>query len=373
MMRKFNMLWLFWVAAPLLCVAAYLLVRYQKPFEVISEEKGLLTDFMWNTYTDQLHQGKSEIYKTRNDAFEYQYRLKEGYRFKFALIGIEGRHSKEFDLSAYNEIDICLKAQHGKGVLFYLYTAFPKDKKLNHPSRPHQYILQADTSFTRLVLPMDELYTPDWWYLEVNETRAGLGEPLYEKTLGISLGNCVHMKVETPDMVTIRNLRFSVNLFPYFIKTLPYVFGYYLLIFLYYAINKNRRKKLVLLEGPAHSDTQHPSDEQLIFEFIGTHYFEPNYSIEKLSHQANLPETKVHDIIQRKTGLRFKPFINYIRIKEAERLLSETDLPVYELAEKVGFKTREHFNRLFKSQIGFNPMEIRKKLNDFSTKQDEQK
>jgi AraC-like DNA-binding protein len=367
------MLWFFLAVTPLLCVAAYLVVRYEKPFEVISEEKGLQTDFVWNTYTDQLHQGKSEIHKTGNDAFEYQYRLKEGYRFKFALIGIEGRHSKVFDLSAYNEIDICLKAQQGKGVLFYLYTAFPKEKKLNHPSRPHQYILHADTSFTQLILPMQELYTPDWWYIEVNETRAGLGEPLYEKTLGISFGNCVHMKVETPDVVTIRNLRFSVNLWPYFIQTLPYVVGYYFLIFLYHVISKKRRKKLVLLERPVLPDSEQQSDEQRVFERIGAHYFEPNYSIEKLSRQVDMPETKVHDIIQHKTGLRFKPFINYIRIKEAERLLSETDLPVYELAEKVGFKTREHFNRLFKSQTGFNPLEIRKKQHDLSTKQDEQK
>jgi len=365
------MRWIFFAAAPLLCVPVYLLVRYQKPFEVISEGKGLREDFMWNTYTDQLHQGKSEIYKTGNDAFEYKYRLMEGYRFKFALIGIEGRRFKEFNLSNYNEIDICLKAQQGKGVLFYLYTAFPKDKKLNHPSRPHQYILHADTTFTQLILPMDELYTPDWWYIEVDETRAGLGKPLYEKTLGISFGNCVHMKVETPDVVTIRNLKFSVNLLPYFLQTLPYVLGYYSLLLLYYIINKKRGKKLVLLGNTAPSEPQQKNEEQLVFDLIGTHYFESNFSIEKLSRQVNLSETKVHDIIQHKTGLRFKSFINYIRIKEAERLLVETDLPVYELAEKVGFNTREHFNRLFKSQVGFNPLELRRKKNERSTKQDQ--
>lgn len=361
MKLRTKIIWIFFTAAPLVYTAVYLYSVYKKPLTLISEKTGLKSDFIWNTYTDKLHQGKSEIFKRDKDSlFAYEYQLKDGYKFKFALISITGRHFENINLSGYNTVDINLKAEQGSGILFYIYTRFPQSKKLNSPSMPHQYILNADTAFTTVSLSLDEMYTPDWWYSEVNETKTSLGKPHFEQTLALSFGNCIYMKPGSKDVVTIKNLIFSVSLLSYFLKILPYILGYYCLLTWYFILNKRKNKKLVFVENNPLVMDKTKTDEELVFYFIGIHYFEPAYDIESLSQQSRLPEAVIVQVIKNKTGLTFKQFLNNIRINEAERLLSETDLPVNELAEKVGFNTREHFNRLFKSQTGRNPLEVRK-------------
>lgn len=348
------------IVVPFLFVGVYLLAMYKAPFTIISSH-GLDNHFVWKTYTDKLHQGNSIITKTSNtNAFEYQYCLKDGYRYKFSLIGISPKDSNNVDLSIYNQLDITIKAKNGKGILFYLYTAFPENKKIKHPSWPHQYILNTDAAFTKIRLSFDQFYTPDWWYTEVNETKANLGLPLFKETVAMSFGNCIHIKPDITDVVTVKNMTFTVNLWYPFLKTVPYVLCYYLLLAIYYTFSKRKKKKLVFMETTGHAGSNDKNDEQLVLNFIGTYYFEPDYSIEQLSQQTGLPENKIAQIIKDKTSLTFKQFLNNIRITEAERLLEQTDLPVNELSDKVGFKSREHFGRLFKSKTGLNPLEVRK-------------
>jgi two-component system response regulator YesN len=57
----------------------------------------------------------------------------------------------------------------------------------------------------------------------------------------------------------------------------------------------------------------------------------------------------------RETGETISGFITRIRIREAEKLLRETNLKVYEIAEKAGYLNVETFNRAFKRVTGKNP------------------
>jgi len=41
--------------------------------------------------------------------------------------------------------------------------------------------------------------------------------------------------------------------------------------------------------------------------------------------------------------------------------LCETDLPVRQISERLGFKTQNHFSALFKRKTGLSPSESRKK------------
>ena len=44
--------------------------------------------------------------------------------------------------------------------------------------------------------------------------------------------------------------------------------------------------------------------------------------------------------------------IKNLRIEEAKRLLVETDLPVYQIADQVGFTDYNYFCRVFKKEVG---------------------
>ena len=64
---------------------------------------------------------------------------------------------------------------------------------------------------------------------------------------------------------------------------------------------------------------------------------------------------------QRETGVSFKQFVNDLRLKEAKRLLLQTDLRVYEIAEAAGFGESKRFVERFTASFGCPPAEFRKR------------
>ena len=61
-----------------------------------------------------------------------------------------------------------------------------------------------------------------------------------------------------------------------------------------------------------------------------------------------------------KTGKTFNAYLNEIRIEQAARLLIDTDMKVYEIATKVGYKKVDHFFQKFRAIQNMSPAEYRK-------------
>lgn len=57
--------------------------------------------------------------------------------------------------------------------------------------------------------------------------------------------------------------------------------------------------------------------------------------------------------------MSFLDYLNKVRIEKAKELLANTDLKVWEIAEKVGYKNPKHFARIFKDITGLTPNEYR--------------
>lgn len=60
------------------------------------------------------------------------------------------------------------------------------------------------------------------------------------------------------------------------------------------------------------------------------------------------------------TGLPLTEFVNMTRIREAQRLLRQTDAKIIDIAEQVGYGNLSHFGRVFKQQTGLSPLQYRK-------------
>ena len=60
---------------------------------------------------------------------------------------------------------------------------------------------------------------------------------------------------------------------------------------------------------------------------------------------------------KRYTGCNFVNYLRDIRMKEAKRLLAETDLRVAEIGRRVGYENEKHFMKTFKSACGVSPTE----------------
>jgi len=60
------------------------------------------------------------------------------------------------------------------------------------------------------------------------------------------------------------------------------------------------------------------------------------------------------------TGTNFVTYLKDLRMGEAKRLLTETDLKVNEISMKVGYDNEKHFMKSFKSYVGVSPSEYRR-------------
>ncbi len=55
----------------------------------------------------------------------------------------------------------------------------------------------------------------------------------------------------------------------------------------------------------------------------------------------------------------FTQIVNCMRLREAKRLLDETDMHISEVAYEAGFGTIRNFNRIFAKYFGCMPKQIR--------------
>lgn len=62
------------------------------------------------------------------------------------------------------------------------------------------------------------------------------------------------------------------------------------------------------------------------------------------------------------TGKNFVNYLKEIRIEKAKELLSQTDLKVIEISQKVGYDNDKHFMKIFKAMCGVSPREYRKNM-----------
>lgn len=62
------------------------------------------------------------------------------------------------------------------------------------------------------------------------------------------------------------------------------------------------------------------------------------------------------------TGSNFVNFLKDIRMKEAKRLLTDTDMKIIEISQAVGYDNEKHFMKIFKATCGVSATEYRKNM-----------
>lgn len=55
-------------------------------------------------------------------------------------------------------------------------------------------------------------------------------------------------------------------------------------------------------------------------------------------------------------------FLTEIRMENARELLRTTDMKMYEISERVGYNSVEHFNRMFKKVCGVSPSVYKRQI-----------
>lgn len=99
-------------------------------------------------------------------------------------------------------------------------------------------------------------------------------------------------------------------------------------------------------------------------------YIQDNYTnvtLDDLSNKFHFSTPYCCKIIKEITGYNFTQFLQKIRLERAESLLINTNIPIADISNSVGYPNVEHFIRLFNKKNKISPSKYRKsanKLND---------
>jgi two-component system response regulator YesN len=92
---------------------------------------------------------------------------------------------------------------------------------------------------------------------------------------------------------------------------------------------------------------------------IHERFADPAFSLEEASSRAGVSKNHLSFEFSRETGETFTEYVARVRVEEAKRLLATTSLLVYQVGERVGYPSVEHFSRVFKKLAGVSPVRFR--------------
>lgn len=98
-----------------------------------------------------------------------------------------------------------------------------------------------------------------------------------------------------------------------------------------------------------------------LLEFINDECFDSGLSIKSISNEFGISPSAVSAVFKKETGLNLSKYLWDIRLVEAKKLLAETDIPVNDISEKIGYDIPNSFIRKFRSAEGITPNEWRKR------------
>lgn len=107
--------------------------------------------------------------------------------------------------------------------------------------------------------------------------------------------------------------------------------------------------------------TTKDASKDLVFNKIMNRIYQEysTITLKELSDDFHYNENYLSRLIKQSTGKIFSDILKQIRLNEAEKLLSTTELSVREISTRIGYIKPSYFYKFFKQHHGLTPMEYR--------------
>lgn len=119
-----------------------------------------------------------------------------------------------------------------------------------------------------------------------------------------------------------------------------------------------------------YDDVQDPSAEQLATQnnqivesarqYIEANYNQKGLTIQEVAKKNHVSPNYLSYLFKKNTGYNLWEFVIKLRMEESKSLILNTDLRRYEIAERVGYESPEHFSKIFKKYFGLSPSDLKK-------------
>lgn len=96
-------------------------------------------------------------------------------------------------------------------------------------------------------------------------------------------------------------------------------------------------------------------------DFAETNYSE-DMSLARVAGVAGLERRYFSTFFHAKTGICYRDWLSYIRVRKAQRLLEQRDWSITRTAFEVGFGDLRTFERAFKKWLGLTPRRFKRRV-----------
>jgi transcriptional regulator GlxA family with amidase domain len=98
---------------------------------------------------------------------------------------------------------------------------------------------------------------------------------------------------------------------------------------------------------------------QVVIDFVNSNPGK-HLTLSELARRVNLSDSRFRHLFVCETGMSPRAYLRQLRLAHAKSLLAENRLSIDEIALKVGWQERSHFEREFKRIYGITPAQSRK-------------
>lgn len=136
-------------------------------------------------------------------------------------------------------------------------------------------------------------------------------------------------------------------------------------------VNRNRINQttmgllfMYLLDSVQSAESLNPDQYENMIAMSTLDYIDRNYptaSLGELAQNLKLPVHTLSRMIKRSAGGNFTELLQRKRLNRAVSLLVETDEPINDIIDMVGYENHSYFHRVFKARYGMTPHAFRKK------------
>ena len=110
------------------------------------------------------------------------------------------------------------------------------------------------------------------------------------------------------------------------------------------------------------------TDASRIDDYIRAHISE-DLSVKSLCAAFGINKNRLYEISHEWFGSTIGDYVAAVRIEEAKRLLSSTELPITQICAAVGIKDYNYFTKFFKSHENKTPLKYRKESHFFASEE----
>lgn len=324
-------------------------------------------------FFDESHPKRIEVYTDKSTGgistentelvdghISFQYTKGNQLQFPYTGFRLYPTDSTAIDISPYNEIHLTIhanKARHipiifscknyqlknGKTTTLLLRTS------IRYREQKHQYIIQTK-----------DLHIPNWWFVinRIPEKEIHLLPYDQLSSFDIQCGEMVEPNKH--DTIELYQVKFVQNPTGWLLRLTIWIFSIDLLCFIIYLFKLKYRVELVPIPYTTQEvENLAQTEIEQIQTFVSKHYHE-TITTQSVQMGTGIPKSRIPSLIKQELNTTLKQLVTSIRLHEAKRLLKESDLPVNEVADQVGFGHVSHFNRVFKEHENCTPLSFRK-------------